>query len=237
MDKKIIYDSYLDNNYRDVNIGSFSDYESYKKTLLDSVGDILRKQKKSSSVLELGCGSGRMAYVFNELGFKNYVGVDLSNQELEIARKNFKKYDFFKEDILKYLDKTTQKYDIIMMYHVFEHLTRNEGFKVLKEIKRVLNSGGIFINVMPNASAYFNSSSMFYTDITHERIYNENSFKQFLISAGFNKIIFRNHKIGKSIFQRLIHKLFLKIFELFIQVLGYRKYNIYTSSMITIARK
>lgn len=80
------------------------------------------------SLLDLGCGTGRHAKLFNLNGF-NVDGVDINENMLKNAYKfQNKNLKFFKKDITKF--RIDKKYDfIISLFHVFSYLTKNYQLK------------------------------------------------------------------------------------------------------------
>jgi SAM-dependent methyltransferase len=60
-------------------------------------GEIL-KTNQCTEVLEIGCGTGNLANKFMENGFR-YCGLDLSDEMLVIARKNYPLGEFVKGDV------------------------------------------------------------------------------------------------------------------------------------------
>lgn len=125
------------------------------------------------------------------------------------------------------------------MSMVFEHLNIIECEKVIREIYSKLNKNWIFINYQPNADSYFNSVSSLYIDITHERLWNKDSYLQFIkvLKLKDFKLEFRNSYIWWNIFLNLLHKFIKKIFEIFLLLMWYDNKKIYTKSFYSILQK
>lgn len=118
---------------------------------------ILKKNiKPSSEILELGCGTGINIGRIKGLKFKNYTGIDFTQEMLDIARKRYGKIKnlYFKQgDITKKID--NKKYDVIISTWVISHLT--EPSKVINECYSKLNKGGILVFVFfTKPDWYFN---------------------------------------------------------------------------------
>lgn len=60
------------------------------KGICDSFEDIIQRYTKSQQIVDLGCGTGRFAIELAKRKYKVY-GVDLSEQMLDVARKNAKR--------------------------------------------------------------------------------------------------------------------------------------------------
>ncbi|GAI24349.1 unnamed protein product, partial [marine sediment metagenome] len=95
-------------------------------------------------VLDLGCGNGRFYELFKRQNI-DYIGVDISEKLIDIAKKRYPKVKFQKVDALNlafpenFFDKV---YSIAVLHHIPSQEFRKQ---FLKEIKRVLKPRGILI--------------------------------------------------------------------------------------------
>jgi 2-polyprenyl-3-methyl-5-hydroxy-6-metoxy-1,4-benzoquinol methylase len=109
---------------------------------------------KTKSILDIGCGNGMFAEFANTHGF-NYVGIDIDKSSLEIARKrNLKNCTFIEttlEDFIK--SNPNQKFDIVSMFEVFEHI--DNPIETLNKIENILNPNGLFLGSIPNEKRFF----------------------------------------------------------------------------------
>jgi SAM-dependent methyltransferase len=112
------------------------------------------------TILEAGCGYGYLTYSLNTEGRKA-VGVDLSGEAIDFAKKNFGSY-FFNETIQSYRQKNHQKFDVIIATELIEHLSDPLGFLV--ECKEMLNDDGAILITTPNKN-YFAPGSIWRTDL------------------------------------------------------------------------
>lgn len=100
---------------------------------------------KNSTILEIGCGAGRMTEFIVE-NFKQIYAYDISEIMVGIAKKrlaNFNNIVFFKSGghALEIKDDTI---DIAFSYIVFQHMpTKKMILNSLNEIYRVLRKGGV----------------------------------------------------------------------------------------------
>lgn len=91
-------------------------------------------------VLDLGCGTGEpIARWFMAEGF-DVTGVDFSSAMLEIARTRWPKGDWREAD-MRELD-LGERFDGIIAWNSFFHLTMDEQRPVLRRMARHLNHGG-----------------------------------------------------------------------------------------------
>lgn len=234
MNKKEIFKDYASTQYADGNIEKMRRGYSnaFRLTLTE-----LKGLPRDCKILELGFGIGGFTQLCKDLGFTNYLGIDLSSQEVDICSKDFPDYKFICDDVVEYLEKTKEKYDLIFMSQVFEHLTIEEGMRFLKLIPKRLNKEGIFINAMPNANGYFNTPSNRYNDITHKIIYNAQSFSQLLRVLNINNFLHKNTYQGRNKLENIIHRIYLKFFQLHITLLGYHVWKIYSHVLITVIKR
>jgi len=240
-----IFDNYLSDHYATVEKIDFkndSDVQSLlqenSRVLNHNLGHLFSENvEKTSAILDLGCGYGSFLYFLQSKKYINVTGVDISTQEIALCEKIFNSYNFVREDILKFVSNTEQKFDVVYLSHVVEHIKKKDLFVFLEGVKRILNDQGIFVIVAPNSAAYFNAAANRYGDWTHEIGFTELSLRQVLMVARFSDIEARNfYGVGKPLL-RFLRKSALLLFELFVQILGYDKQNVYTPSILMIAKK
>lgn len=106
--------------------------------------DLFLKKFQIKEMLELGCGSGHLAKLLFEKGYK-ITGIDLYEEMLQIARKRLPNVEFIEQDMRRLrLDK---KFDaIIALGRTFTYMTTNEDVEQsIHSIATCLNPGGIFL--------------------------------------------------------------------------------------------
>ena len=99
----------------------------------------------NSKVLDIGCGSGNILYAMKHSGMKNIKGIDpYIHQDI--------KYDNGLIIEKKSINEEDEKWDLIMLHHVLEHMDNQKD--VLKSIhERLLNNGTCLIRI-PTVSSY-----------------------------------------------------------------------------------
>jgi ubiquinone/menaquinone biosynthesis C-methylase UbiE len=100
--------------------------------------------KSKSSILDLGCGNGRLLLFLNELGFGSYLGVDQSEGLLKQARLQFPEMKFQESDMGK-LKRGHQDKDIVFAIASFHHLPPADQLKALKTWRTHLKPGGVLM--------------------------------------------------------------------------------------------
>lgn len=245
MDNKRVFENYLTDHYASSEKTDFKNYEAIKllleknKLSLDyNLKSFFGKNvSKKSNILDLGCGYGSFLYFLESYQYKNVSGVDISSEELGVCRNFFKSYTFYQEDIFEFMHRTKEKFDVIYLSHVLEHIKKDKLFEFLEGIKNILKDDGYFVIVVPNSAAYFNAAANRYGDLTHELGFTELSLRQLFMVAKFRHIEIRNFFGIGNILLNIVRKVTLFAFELFIQVLGYDTQSIYTPSILSIVRK
>ena len=132
----------------------FSDTRSFLWRDLEPLADFV---KDGDSVLDIGCGNGRLYQLFSDksTGIRpkkiSYVGVDISEKLIEIAKEEYPDCQFEVADMTE-LPFEDEKFDIVFSLVAFHHLpTEDLQLKALNEMKRVLKSKGKIILLNWNA--------------------------------------------------------------------------------------
>jgi 2-polyprenyl-3-methyl-5-hydroxy-6-metoxy-1,4-benzoquinol methylase len=245
MDNKEIFDTYLTNQYSESEKVNFNNspevlalLKKNKKVLDHNLKSFFESTiKKESKILDLGCGYGSFLYFLQALKYKNVTGLDISTEELDICKRIFGSFNFIQKDIFEYLDSTTEKFNVIYLSHVLEHITKDKIFDFLGGIKKILTDDGLLVIIIPNSGAYFHSGVARYVDITHELGFTDKSLRQVLILAGYKDISIKNYFGARNLLLNILRKVALFLFEIFIQILGYEKQYIYTPSILAIIKK
>jgi len=96
------------------------------------------------SILDLGCGTGRMLYQMGEV--RNRTGLDLSVEMLSIARERFSGIRFLEGDFQKKLPFESSSLDWVICTHDSLNYILDIGLleKHFAEVRRILRSGGLY---------------------------------------------------------------------------------------------
>lgn len=95
-------------------------------------------------VLDIGCGNGYYTQVLDKNNVADYLGVDISDVLFDCLMKKYHNYRFEKIDITK--DKINEKFDLIIMIDVTQHIVNNKKFSyAMQNIKKSLSIDGVFI--------------------------------------------------------------------------------------------
>lgn len=161
---------------------SESDYQYFKFKYLP----LIKSYDSNSSILDLGCGTGIMMNYLRKSGFNNVEGVDISEEQVDVAKKLGLNASVCEAAL--FLDKC-HKYDLIFILDFIEHFTKEEILSLIAKIKNVLKPGGALIIRTPNGNGIY-PNKIIYGDLTHLTIFNSNSLTQLLKLFEFDKIEF-----------------------------------------------
>ncbi len=145
-------------------------------------------QDKNIKILDAGCGNGGFVLWLQNIGYKNVFGVDISEEQIEMAKKIEAK-NIIQGDVLNYLENKENYFDIIFARDLIEHLNKDEILRFLEIIHKSLKKGGSFIIQAPNAEGPFGSRYR-YADFTHEIAFTKSSLSQIFRATNFSKINF-----------------------------------------------
>jgi len=95
---------------------------------------------KDKDILEIGCGNGYGGYLINQLQPKSYVGLDVMEEQIEIACRNYPQYKYLVQDATDLSQFGNASKDVVIIFGVLHHIP--EWRKVIDEIKRVLKPNG-----------------------------------------------------------------------------------------------
>jgi len=144
-------------------------------------------ESKEIKIVELGCGLGHNLYALKRLGYVDLQGIDISQEQIGIAREHLKGVELLAANAFDFLPKQKEKYDMIIMFDLLEHMKKDEAFEICKLSHNILRGGGRLFIRTPNALNPLSLCSI-YEDFTHENPYTKRSLRELLIFVGFTRI-------------------------------------------------
>ena len=117
--------------------------EQYTNILLDSLPE-------GSKVLELGCGAGDPTTKKLSEKFK-VTGVDISDTQIEMARKHVPNAEFIREDMTK-LDFPDGSFDGVTAFYSITHISREQHPALLNNIGKWIRPNGVLVLSMSKGS-------------------------------------------------------------------------------------
>lgn len=143
--------------------------------------------KKNEKIIDLGCGKGQLIESLIEEGILNCKGIDLSIENIDTCKNknlNVTQGDILKKDILK------EKYDVVFLFDIVEHLYKNEFIELLDNLWGVLEENGRVVIKTINASNVLSARDK-YMDLTHVTSFTEYSAMQIakICNFKFHKVL------------------------------------------------
>jgi len=103
--------------------------------------------KPNSTILDVGCGAGiPIDKYFIEKGHK-VIGIDISDKQIELAKKNVPKAKFEIKDISDLKENEYRVEAVVSFYTIF-HLKRETHAGIFKKINSFLPKGGLILVTM-----------------------------------------------------------------------------------------
>ncbi|WP_224488154.1 class I SAM-dependent methyltransferase [Robertkochia flava] len=126
-------------------------YRTIKKINLNHKFNLLKSvHPQAQAVLDVGCGTGD--FLNRIKGNYKTTGVEINTKAAALAKAK-------KLNIYPSLQAVEGHYDVITLWHVFEHMPHPES--TLKKLRSLLNPGGVLIIALPNFrsfdAGYYNS--------------------------------------------------------------------------------
>ncbi|AWW50821.1 bifunctional 2-polyprenyl-6-hydroxyphenol methylase/3-demethylubiquinol 3-O-methyltransferase UbiG [Wolbachia endosymbiont of Folsomia candida] len=116
--------------------------------IIEKIKELKECDLKAISLLDIGCGGGILSESMARVGI-NVTGVDVCNENIEVAESHAKKVGLNIEYIHTSIEElnSNKKYDVILLMEVVEHVDNLEFF--MKRAIELLKPGGlIFISTI-----------------------------------------------------------------------------------------
>ena len=128
--------------------------------------DSILKRNNCQKILEIGCGSGMLARRFINKGY-DYLGLDLFNEMLDIARSEVKSDRFIQCD-MRDLSFNQQFDSVVITGRSLAYVIENKGIlNTLKGVYKSLNEKGLLVFAVFEASGIFDNFNDFEQNIEH----------------------------------------------------------------------
>jgi ubiquinone/menaquinone biosynthesis C-methylase UbiE len=148
---------------------------------MSQIYDILKSCPKNANILEMGCGGSQVLRLFNEKGFVNCTGIDLTISQYDrstqfhlMLRHRKCPYRLKKMDLTSTVFPDSY-FDFVVTLSVIEHGVNIRAF--LKESYRILKTGGILFLTTDYWEPKIN------TDDLGWNIFSKRELKDLIISA------------------------------------------------------
>lgn len=131
----------------------------------------------SAEILEIACNKGYLLAALHSLQFKKLFGVDLSPLDVDKAKQIVPSADVSYADAFDYLAGNVEKFDVIILKAVLEHIKKDQVIPLLDAIKSSLKPAGMVIIDVPNMD-WLLAQHERYMDFTHEVGFTRESLAQ-----------------------------------------------------------
>jgi SAM-dependent methyltransferase len=183
--KEKVYKNYISTHFNGIHSDTEKEFNLYNTYFNVNYKKYLPADK-NANILDVGCGMGHFLYFLEKEGNKNYLGIDVSEENIRFCKDH--NFNVKQCDVFDFLTQNTKPFQVIIANDIVEHFTKEEIVRLLELIKKNLSTDGIFIVKVPNASNPITSSSSRYYDFTHEISFTEVSLSQILKVCGFGNV-------------------------------------------------
>lgn len=116
----------------------FGNRREFDEELIKYLVELKKEKNQILKVLDFGCGIGQNSYMIVNAGVGEVTLADLDSYTLSFAEHRFKKrslpYKVWKTDVMS---APQEKFDVILAFDVFEHLSEEEYVDVVKTLMRL----------------------------------------------------------------------------------------------------
>ena len=185
---------YWSTHYRRFEPASAAEWDRVVDRIDDNFGEFFAALPRNAPILDVPCGVGYLETYLVRRGFTNIRAVDLSDEQLAIARRRLGERDlavdgrveFLSADAFELLQRGVS-YQAIAVLDFLEHLPKPEILTMLDLCHRALNPGGLLFLRVSNAENPLWAAA-FYRDFTHETPFTSASLRQCLEVTAFEPL-------------------------------------------------
>ena len=157
---------------------------------------ILRHKPAGNRVLEIGCAQGK--FLNNLPSVFEKFGIEVNESGRRYIQDHYPNITVYQGDIEnENFGDYSKKYDIIIMWHVLEHIKNPSVF--LQRLSSLLNKNGVFIFEVPNSNSLgfrLTRKQWFHLDTPrHLYHFNQHSLKQLLNQQGLKIVAYSGNTI------------------------------------------
>lgn len=197
-----------------------------------------------SSLLEIGCYMGYTLKAIQELDlFQAVEALEISESAARLAINNTGLNSIYCEDAFSFLPRNRDKYDVIIMKAVLEHIPKDQTGRLLESMYNSLRKGGVALISVPNMD-WIGASHERYMDFTHETGYTLESLQN-VVGMYFDAVEVKTMKydfvVNLASFIRI--KLFQPVVKILVKAVlrtigqGVYRKSIFERSILAIGRK
>ncbi len=220
-----------------------SDFSSTRSRSWPGFNFIQDYVKDGISVLDLGCGNGRMAELFKNYRLQ-YLGLDDSEQLIRLAQERYADCRHLQFQVKNILEPglADSQYDLVLLIAVLHHIPTHElRLKVLHQIYTSLKPGSYLIVSTWNLFQlkYFTQYALSWFNVKHKLKYRAWSYQDFFVPwkmTGDVKVRYA-HAFTKPELRRLLKQVGFEIKTLDYQLKGRPVSRLQGHNLIAVAYK
>jgi 2-polyprenyl-3-methyl-5-hydroxy-6-metoxy-1,4-benzoquinol methylase len=183
---------FYDNNQQSKNVNDLTSLQEKRKAKHNDtkrrIALLNKICKKTDKILEIGSGHGFFLEEVRKSGF-NIMGIEVSKTRREISKK-ITKSKIINVNLMDGEHLDIGKFDVIVLFHVFEHISEQTSF--LKNLKKILNKNGKIIIEVPNYDDFqikLNKEyKKWFFQFAHIHYFTSKSLKKIFQKNGFKNI-------------------------------------------------
>ena len=174
--------------------------------------NIIKRNFKVESYLDFGCGVGFLLKKIEKIkSIKTTAGYEINDFAINNCKINT-----IRSKIFNKLEVIEEKFDLISMIHVVEHIKNDELILLLKQLKKILNKKGKILISTPAkyglAHNLKNNKWIGFKDPTHINLKSFEDWRMFFINQNFTIIKSSNDGLWDFPYGKILFKLkFYKI--------------------------
>lgn len=206
-----------------------------------SVVDSYLPSNNKAKILEIGPGLGEgIEYLKNQKKYENITAIDLDDDVVKRCEQIIGENMIKINSISEFASQNKSKFDLIIMYHVIEHVPKDEIIKTFKSIKNAMVEDGVLLVVTPNAALPIIGMDQYLMDFTHKTPFSAQSLEQSLRMSDFTDIEIKNIWPPKisilRLFQSIAQKIIINFLKIILMMFSGVKRKVMTHQILAVAK-
>jgi len=140
-----------DYNELNFSLGGFTDFKRIEELLKIK---FKKNYNDFTSILDWGCGCGRIAKYFTDIPEINFTGADIDSDNIAWCKEHLQNGNFFHIPLHPPTSFDDNTFDLIYGISVFTHLREDVQFAWLQELNRITRPGGIVLVSIHGQTVY-----------------------------------------------------------------------------------
>jgi len=142
--------------------------------------------RPNSTILDLGCGSGKPIDEFFVNHGHKIIGIDICPEQIKMARKNIPTGSFMVKDVA-ILKESEFKIEAVVSFYTIFHLPRKKHQQIFKTINSFLDKNGLLLVTM--GASNWEGIENFYGASMYWSHYGPQKNKEIIEKAGFKILL------------------------------------------------